>query len=268
VGKSTFMALQDVLARPAMSPQQNQKAITQSRISSSVARRLARRRVPVSPKISVVIPALNEAENLLHILPLLSKDYEVILVDGLSVDGTLEVAKHIRPDVRIVQQQRRGKGNALMDGFSAASGDIIVMMDADGSTDPHEIPAFIGALLGGADFAKGSRFAQGGGTADMPFHRRFGNWAFTMMVTVFFGGKYSDLCYGYNAFWADVVPQLSLEGDGFEIETVMNIRALRAGLRIAEVPSFEAERIHGIGRLRTIPDGWRVLKAIIRERLK
>jgi len=215
----------------------------------------------------VVIPALNEAENLLHVLPLLSKEYEVILVDGHSVDGTIEIAKHLRPDIRIVQQQRLGKGNALMDGFSAATGDIIVMMDADGSTDPHEIPAFVGALLGGADFAKGSRFAQGGGTADMPIHRRLGNWAFTIMVKVFFGGNYSDLCYGYNAFWTDIVPQLDLVGDGFEIETVMNIRALRAGLRIAEVPSFEAERIHGIGRLRTIPDGWRVLKAIVRERL-
>ena len=266
--KSTYMAPQDVFAPPATYPQQKQATATRSRSSATVVRRLARRRIPATPKVSVVIPALNEAENLLHVLPLLSKDYEVILVDGHSVDGTAEVAKYLRPDVRIVQQQRRGKGNALMDGFEAATGDIIVMMDADGSTDPHEIPAFVGALLGGADFAKGSRFAQGGGTADMPIHRRFGNWAFTMMVTVLFGGRYSDLCYGYNAFWADVVPQLNLEGDGFEIETVMNIRALRAGLRIAEIPSFEAERIHGIGRLRTIPDGWRVLKAIVRERLK
>jgi glycosyltransferase involved in cell wall biosynthesis len=198
----------------------------------------------------------------------LSSEYEVVLVDGLSIDGTIEVARHLRPDIRIVQQQRRGKGNALMDGFNAATGDIIVMMDADGSTDPYEIPAFVGALMGGADFAKGSRFAQGGGTADMPVHRYFGNWVFTLLVKTLYGGRYSDLCYGYNAFWSDVVPKLQLEGDGFEIETVMNIHALKAGLRIAEVPSFEAERIHGVGRLRTIPDGWRVLKAIIRERLK
>ncbi|MCL4505657.1 MAG: glycosyltransferase family 2 protein [Chloroflexi bacterium] len=233
--------------------------------TSSVARRLARRRIPATPRISVVIPALNEAANLLHVLPLISRNYEVILVDGHSIDGTVEVARHLRPDICIVQQQRRGKGNALQDGFKAATGDIIVMMDADGSTDPQEIPAFVGALLGGADFAKGSRFAQGGGTADMTFLRRFGNWAFTTLVKTFFGGNYTDLCYGYNAFWSDVAPQLKLEGDGFEIETVMNIRALRANMRIAEVPSFEAERIHGIGRLRTFPDGWRVLKAIFRE---
>ncbi len=256
--KSNYLIQQDILkSRTSYLPKTEHKPVT-------VARRLTRH-IPASPKVSVVIPALNEAANLLHVLPLLSKDYEVILVDGHSIDGTAEVARHLRPDIRIVQQQRRGKGNALQDGFKAASGDIIIMMDADGSTEPHEIPAFVGALLGGADFAKGSRFAQGGGTADMTFLRRFGNWAFTAIVKVFFGGHYTDLCYGYNAFWADVVPQLQLEGDGFEIETVMNIRALRANMRIAEVPSFEAERIHGIGRLRTFPDGWRVLKAIFRE---
>ncbi len=266
--KSTYLAPQDVFAPPTAYQKSAESTAVKARATSATTRRLFRRRIPANPKVSVVIPALNEAENLLHVLPLLSKDYEVLLVDGHSVDGTVEVAKYLRPDIKIVQQQRRGKGNALMDGFSAATGDIIVMMDADGSTDPHEIPAYVGALLGGADFAKGSRFAQGGGTADMPIHRRFGNWAFTVLVTIFFGGHYSDLCYGYNAFWADVVPQLHLQGDGFEIETVMNIRALRAGLRIAEVPSFEAERIHGVGRLRTIPDGWRVLKAIFRERFQ
>jgi hypothetical protein len=87
------------------------------------------------------------------------------------------------------------------------------------------------------------------------------------MVRILFGGKFSDLLYGYNAFWSRVLPDLYLDGEGFEIETMMNIRALRAGLKIAEVPSFEADRIHGEGRLRTFPDGWRVLMTVLRERL-
>jgi hypothetical protein len=99
----------------------------------------------------------------------------------------------------------------------------------------------------------------------MPFYRRLGNWGFVVAVRLLFGSRYSDLCYGYNAFWARVLPRLELDGDGFEIETLMNIRALEAGLRIAEVPSFEARRVYGTGRLQTIPDGWRVLKAICRE---
>jgi glycosyltransferase involved in cell wall biosynthesis len=219
--------------------------------------------------VSVVIPALNEAENLPFVLPRIPTwVHEVLLVDGHSIDGTIEVARRLRRDIRIVQQQGHGKGAALRSGFAAARGDIIVMLDADGSTDPAEIPLFVGALLAGADFVKGSRFLQGGGTSDMPLHRKLGNLGFVLGVRLLFGGTYSDLCYGYNAFWKRVLPNLKLDGDGFEIETIMNVQALRAGLKVAEVPSFEAKRIHGEGRLQTLPDGWRVLKSIVRERLR
>jgi glycosyltransferase involved in cell wall biosynthesis len=216
-----------------------------------------------------VIPALNEAENLTYVLPRVP-DWvsQILLVDGNSTDGTVEVAQRLCPSIEVVQQDGSGKGNALRAGFNHARGDIVVMLDADGSMDPAEIPMFVGALLSGAQLAKGSRFLQGGGTTDMPFYRQFGNWCFVQFVRVMFGGRYSDLCYGYNAFWADVLPKLRLDCDGFEVETVINVRALSAGLRVTEVPSFEAARMHGRGRLRTIPDGWRVLKALFRERLR
>jgi glycosyltransferase involved in cell wall biosynthesis len=219
--------------------------------------------------VSVVIPALNEAENLPYVLPRIPPDiYEVILVDGYSTDRTIEIAQLLLPSIRVVHQEGKGKGAALRSGFAAATGDIIVMLDADGSTDPAEIPAFVGALCAGCDFAKGSRFLQGGGTADMPIHRQLGNQGFVRLVRLLFGGRYSDLCYGYNAFWRRVLPLLELDCDGFEVETMMNVRALRARLRIAEVPSFEAKRVYGEGRLKTIPDGWRVLKTIFRERVR
>ena len=221
----------------------------------------------VLPRVSVIVPALNEAENLPHVLPFIPDVHEVILVDGWSTDGTVEVARALRPDIRIVAQERPGKGAALCTGFEAATGDIIVTIDADGSTDPREIPAFVDALKSGADFVKGSRFLSGGGTSDMPLYRQFGNFGFVMMVRVLYGGRYTDLCYGYNAFWKRVLPDLALDGDGFEIETMMNIRALRVGLRVAEVPSFESKRVYGEGRLRTIPDGMRVLRTILSERL-
>jgi glycosyltransferase involved in cell wall biosynthesis len=220
-----------------------------------------------SPSISVVIPTLNEAENLPFVLPKVPAWVdEVVLVDGHSTDRTIEVARRLRPDIRAILQEGRGKGAALRTGFAAAKGDIIVMLDADGSTDPAEIPEFVGALLAGADVVKGSRFLQGAGTADMPFSRRFGNWVFVVLVHLMFGGHYSDLCYGYSAFWRDALAQMHLNGDGFEIETMMNVSALRAGLKIFEVPSFEAPRVHGVSRLRAIPDGWRVLKTIFAER--
>lgn len=218
------------------------------------------------PKISVVIPTLNEEKNLAHVLPKIQQWVdEIVLVDGYSSDQTIDVARQLCPTVRVVMQDGRGKGAALRTGFAAATGDIIVMLDADGSTDPSEIPLYVGALLAGADFAKGSRFLQGGGTKDMPFYRKLGNWGFVWLVRLMFGGKYTDLCYGYNAFWKRVLPDLDLDCDGFEVETLMNVRALKAGLKIIEVPSFEFPRVHGNGRLRTIPDGWRVLKTIFSE---
>jgi glycosyltransferase involved in cell wall biosynthesis len=217
-------------------------------------------------RVSVVIPALNEADNLPHVLPRIPRwVHEVLVVDGNSTDGTADIATSLLPQVRIVRQSGKGKGDALRAGFASATGDVIVMLDADGSMSPQEIPLYVGALLAGADMAKGSRFVQGGGTRDMPFYRRWGNQAFILMVNLLFGGRYSDLCYGYSAFWRDLVPGLGLECDGFEVETVLNIRALRANWRVWEVPSFEAPRVHGTGRLRTIPDGWRVLTSIFRE---
>ncbi len=221
------------------------------------------------PRVSVVIPALNEAKNLSHVLPRIPTwVHEVILIPGHSTDDTVEVARQLWPTIRVVEQKRRGKGAALQSGFAAATGEIIVMLDADGSMDPKEIPAFVRTLQQGADFAKGSRFTNGGGTVDMEFYRKFGNWGLLLAVRLLFGGQYSDLCYGYNAFWAYVLPTLNLDGDGFEIETMMNVRALREGLRVTEVPSFEAERIHGVSNLHTIRDGWRVLKTIVKERVK
>ena len=219
-----------------------------------------------APKVSVVVPTLNEAKNLPHVLPRIPHwVHEVILVDGRSTDNTIDVAKELIPNIRVVLETRKGKGAALQAGFEAARGDIIVMIDADGSMAPEEIHSYVGALLSGADFVKGSRFMQGGGTSDMEFYRRLGTWGLMMLVRMGYGGRYSDLCYGYNAFWKRVLPVLDLDADGFEIETLMNIRVLKAGLNIAEVPSYEAERIHGVSNLRTIPDGCRVLRTIITE---
>ncbi|MGI9595237.1 MAG: glycosyltransferase family 2 protein [Acidimicrobiales bacterium] len=222
---------------------------------------------PGSYTVSVVIPTLNEAKNLPHVLPgVPTWVHEIIVVDGGSSDGTVEIAKELRDDVVVIEDLTPGKGAALRRGFEVADGEIIVMIDADGSMNPAEISAFVGALVGGADFAKGSRFCHGGGTADMEWYRRLGNSWLTWLVRTGFGGRYSDLCYGYNAFWARSLEQLELDADGFEIETLMNIRALTTGLTVTEIPSYEAERLHGTSNLNTVTDGWRVLKTIVKER--
>ena len=210
---------------------------------------------------------MNEAGNLPYVLPKIPPWVsEVILVDGHSTDETVAVARALRPTIRVIPQEGRGKGAAIRTGFAAATGEIIVLLDADGSTDPSEIPAFVGALLAGADFAKGSRFVQGGGTADMPLYRRWGNQAFVVLANVLFRTRFSDITYGYNAVWRRHADVLALEIDGWANEIVSNIRMARAGLRVAEVSSFEYERIDGEAKLRTLSAGWVILKAILRER--
>jgi glycosyltransferase involved in cell wall biosynthesis len=231
------------------------------------------------PRVSIVVPTYNEARNLPHVFSLLPEDvHEVIVVDGRSVDDTIAVARSLRPDVRIVRQNRRGKGNAMACGFAAVTGDIVVMLDADGSADPREIPRFVQALVEGADYAKGTRFANGGGSADITRMRAWGNRWLNRSANVLFGTRYTDLCYGYNAFWEHCLAVLDLKpgdhdedrkrwGDGFEIETIINTRVAKAKLRIVEVPSFEFERIHGQSNLNTWRDGLRVLRALAVERV-
>ena len=229
-------------------------------------------------RLTAVIPARNEGFNVGVVLRALPDCVdEVVLVDGHSVDDTIAAARDARPDVRVVQQSRTGKGNALAAGFEAARGRYILMIDADGSMDPREIESFVAALDAGADYAKGSRYAPGGGSTDITRLRNLGNRSLNRVTNLLFGTRFSDLCYGYNAFTRECLGVFDLPpahstsdgsqwGDGFEIETLINVRVAKAALRIAEVPSFEHRRLSGDSNLRTFRDGMRVLVTLVRER--
>ncbi|MDD4766344.1 MAG: glycosyltransferase family 2 protein [Desulfotomaculaceae bacterium] len=217
-------------------------------------------------KITVLLCTLNEEKNLPYVLPRLPKGIdEILIVDGGSTDNTVEVAKKLCPSARVVFQPGKGKGDALRYGIRRARGDIIVMFDADGSMAPEEIPRFVKPLLEGYDFVKGSRFLPGGGTSDMTRHRIFGNWVFTTLTNIFHRTKYTDLCYGYNAFWKKAFKKVFFKGNGFEVETEINIKINKAGLKVIEVPSFETERINGEGKLHSLKDGYRILTTILKE---
>jgi hypothetical protein len=135
------------------------------------------------------------------------------------------------------------------------------MFDGDGSAKGDEIPRFVRALQEGADLAKGSRFIGGGGSADITPLRRLGNKFLRGTVNLFFHTSYTDLCYGFNAVWARCLPSLRLDCIGFEFETLLNIRAARAGLEVREVPSYEERRLHGASNLNAVRDGIKILSA-------
>jgi len=219
-------------------------------------------------RVSIVIPAHNEAENLPHLLPRIPKwVHEVILVNDHSTDDTEEVARKLLPTLRIVnnQSEQRGKGAALQVGFAAVTGDIIVMMDADGSSDPRELPRFIEALLTGAYLAKGSRFIGDGGSSDFTRLRRLGSLVLISITNLLFGVRFTDMFCGFNAFWKDCLDFFNVDCNGFEIEALLHLRVLKTNLEIVEVPSFEHARMHGASKFRTFRDGWRVLKMIVKE---
>jgi len=219
-------------------------------------------------RVSVVIPAKNEAGNIAWVLEQLPPFVdEVVLVDGHSTDGTIDVARSIRPDIVVITDGRPGKGAALRAGVEAATGHDIVMLDADGSMDPRELERFLEPLRDGHDLVKGSRFLPGAGTADMTVLRDLGNRVLLGLANLLFRTSHTDLCYGYAAFRRDAFQRLELNADGFEIEAQLFLRARTRGLQVKEVPSFEAPRREGNSNLNTFRDGWRVLRTIFGERL-
>jgi hypothetical protein len=246
---------------PAQGNGHDRKARLQEVVQGEVAR-------PAKATLtcSVVIPTLNEAGNIVAVLDQLDDFDDIVLVDGLSDDGTVQLALATRPDITIIEREPRGKGDALRAGFAAATGDVIVIMDADGSMDPGEVNVFMSMIAVGFDLVKGSRLACGGGSHDLTLVRQLGNSALCKVANTLFRTQWTDLCYGYLAFRRSCLPQLGLTADGFEIESQILGHAALAGLRIAEIPSIEMPRLTGDSHLNARRDGTRILRAMLAAR--
>lgn len=233
--------------------------------------RTAEERVPSlrhgAVTVSLIVPVRNEAANLPHVFATFPEGlHEIVVIDGNSTDGSADVARSLSPLVRVIGQPGRGKGDALRAGFAAATGDVIVMIDADGSMDGREIGRYVEALVHGADLVKGSRQLHGGGSEDFTALRDLGNRVLRAVFNRFWSTGHSELCYGYMGFWRHHLEALNLTCDGFEIETMLNVRAAQAGLAVAEVPSYERHRIHGASNLNVVRDGIRIGKVLLGER--
>jgi glycosyltransferase involved in cell wall biosynthesis len=222
---------------------------------------------PARESVSVVIPTMNEAANLPWVLTRIPAWVdEVVIVDGRSTDDTVDVARRCRPDVVVVHETRPGKGAAIRAGFAAATGDVVVMIDADGSMDPFEIGRYVTAIREGADLAKGSRRIDGGGSADITPIRDLGNRGLLLVANLLYGTGFSELCYGFMAVRRSRIGELALVSDGFEIETEMVVRAVLAGHGVREVPSFEYPRRTGESNLNAVRDGLRIVRTLLQVR--
>lgn len=217
--------------------------------------------------VRIIVPTLNEEKNIQLLLKeLIELGYcDVIVIDGKSVDNTVKIARCY--GAKAVIQKGNGKGAAVREALTnyCEGVDAVIMMDADGSMDPKEIPRFIERLDWGADVVKGSRFLSGGYTHDMTLLRKIGNAIFTKTFNLLFSTRYSDLCYGYIGFSRYSIEILGdlLKSNGFEIETEILIQAEKEGLNVSEVPSTEFLRKNGDSNLRTFKDGRRILRTLI-----
>lgn len=226
-------------------------------------------RVYKKSKITALICALNEEDNLANVLLKIPEWVdEIILVDGHSTDRTVKVAKEIRSNIRILYQPGNGKGDALKHGFKHSSGDIIVTLDADGSTDPEEMHKFVEPLLNGYDFAKGTRFLRRL-PRNKPWYRILGNWLITATFNVLFLRRYTDLCSGYNAFWKKAMEEvIHWSRDGFENEPLINSIITKKKLKVIEVGHSDEGRLNGQVKELAWRQGSKAIKTIMRERLR
>jgi len=219
-------------------------------------------------KVSVIIPTLNEAEGIGAVLQKV-KEYvdDILVIDGNSRDRTAQIAKDL--GARVVLQNGKGKGAALCEAFRLVDGDLILIMDGDGSMNPTEIPLFVDALKNGADVAKGSRFVAGGNSTDLTLTRKLGNRILLFLVNLIWSTRYTDLCYGFGAFKREALQRLLpfLGSKSFEIEAEICIRSKKCGLKVAEVPSVETRRTYGKSNLKTFRDGLLIFKKVIIELL-
>ena len=228
----------------------------------------SREKVAPKARITVLICTLNEEATISYVLSRVPSWVDgVILVDGHSTDDTVGIARQFRPDIQVFYQPGKGKGDALRYGVQKASGDIIVTLDADGQTDPEEMPNFIEPLLRGYDWVKGSRLAHGR-PPNMPWHRWFGNKVLAITSNILHGTRYTDICSGYNAFWKKAFQRLGLSYDGFEMEQQMLVKIKKVGLKVAEVAYYDVGRTGGVTKINDVKQGFIDWFTIIKERFR
>lgn len=220
-----------------------------------------------STLVSVVIPCLNEAENIeecvttaLEVLKSSGLDGEVLVVDNASEDDSAALA--VAAGARVVSEPRRGYGSAYLAGFGAARGKYIVMADADLTYDFAEIPRFVAELDGGAELVMGDRMDNIQPGAMPWLHRYIGNPILTGLLNFFFRTGVKDAHCGMRALRRDVLPRLDLRTTGMEFASEMVIRASKENLRIAEFP-IEYHPRGGESKLSSFRDGWRHLRFLL-----
>lgn len=214
-------------------------------------------------KVSVVLPTLNEVGAIKSVLDDMPADVvdEILVVDGHSTDGTPELVKKLGYEV--IVQEGRGCGDAFTTGVKHATGDVIILMDADGSHNPADIPKLLKCIDEGADAAFGSRYMPGSGSDDDTIIRYIGNKLFTFLLNKVQGVELTDGLFLYVAAKREVFEAIEMKSANFEYCVEFPIKVHKAGFRIAQVPCFEPKRLAGRSKVNAFYHGLRILWVIL-----
>lgn len=216
-------------------------------------------------KVTLFVPTLNEIDGMRAMMPRVKKEWfdEILLLDAHSTDGTVEYAKSL--GYRIVMQKSKGITNAYREALEVAEGDIVVAFSPDGNSLPEAIPTLIQKMKEGYDMVIASRYLPGAGSEDDDPVTAFGNWMFTLLINICFGGHYTDSLVMLRAFRKDIVQKLHIDVPRAGMEPILSIRCAKQKLKITEIPAKEPKRIGGIRKMNPLLNGLDILRLIFAE---